>query len=145
MTQKGLLRKRFRSYKFTSKNWFKQYIYIYIYINIYIYIKLYIKYYIYNIYIYIYVYVNKIVVRNKISFGKKDFKHFIGYKDGKKLRPLCIFLTKMNAYRRDFDKTKSRFLIKDNKLFEKYNELWKMSAVLSKKNLTVNLHTMKII
>ena len=51
----------------------------------------------------------------------------------------------MNAYRRDFDKTKSRFLIKDNKLFEKYNELWKMSAALSKKNLTVNLHTMKII
>ena len=29
--------------------------------------------------------VNKIVVSNKISFGKKDFKCFIGYKDAKKL------------------------------------------------------------
>ena len=28
---------------------------------------------------------NKIVVSNKIPFGKKDFKHFIGYKDAKEL------------------------------------------------------------
>ena len=29
--------------------------------------------------------VNKIVVSNKISFGKNDFKYLIGYKDAKKL------------------------------------------------------------
>ena len=29
--------------------------------------------------------VNKVVVSNKISFGKNDFKYFIGYKDAKKL------------------------------------------------------------
>ena len=28
---------------------------------------------------------DKIVVSNKVSFGKKGFKYFIGYKDGKKL------------------------------------------------------------
>ena len=28
---------------------------------------------------------NKIIVSNKISFGKNDFKYFIGYKDAKKL------------------------------------------------------------
>ena len=28
--------------------------------------------------------VNKIVIPNKFSFSKKDFKHFIGYKDAKK-------------------------------------------------------------
>ena len=28
--------------------------------------------------------INKIVVSNKVSFGKKDFKYFIGYKDAKK-------------------------------------------------------------
>ena len=33
----------------------------------------------------------KIVVSNKVSFGKKDFKYFIGYKDAKN-RPLRIFL-----------------------------------------------------
>ena len=49
--------------------------------------------------------INKIVLFKKISFGKKSFKYFIGYKDAK-IRPLCIFLPKMSAYRRDFDETK---------------------------------------
>ena len=31
--------------------------------------------------------INKIVVSNKISFGKNVFKYFIGYKDRKKLNP----------------------------------------------------------
>ena len=48
---------------------------------------------------------NKIVVSNKISFVN-DFKYLLGYKDAKKIRSLCIFLTQMSSYRRDFDKTK---------------------------------------
>ena len=28
--------------------------------------------------------INKIVVSNKVSFGKKDFEYFIGYNDAKK-------------------------------------------------------------
>ena len=48
------------------------------------------------------------------------FKCFIGYKDAKKIRPLCIFLPKMNAYRRGFDRTKCMpFLVIEEKLFEK--------------------------
>ena len=59
-------------------------------------------------------YINKIVVSNKVPFNK-GFKYFIGYKDAKKIRPLCIFLPKMSAYRRDFNKTKCMpFLIKMN-------------------------------
>ena len=50
--------------------------------------------------------INKIVVSNKVSLGKKGFKYFIGYKDAKKIRPLCIFLLKMSAYRKHFDETK---------------------------------------
>ena len=38
--------------------------------------------------------IDKIVVSNKVSFGKKPFKYFIGYKDFKKISPLCIFLPK---------------------------------------------------
>ena len=49
--------------------------------------------------------INKKVLSNKVSFGKKGFKYFIGYKDAKKIRPYCIFLPRMNAYRRDFDDT----------------------------------------
>ena len=39
------------------------------------------------------IYINKIVVSNKVSFGKKGFKYFIGYKDAK-IRPLCIIFPK---------------------------------------------------
>ena len=35
-----------------------------------------------------YVDISKIVVSNSVSFGKKGFKYFIGYEDGKKVR--CI-------------------------------------------------------
>ena len=68
------------------------------------------------------------VVSDKVSFGKKDFKYFIGYKDGKKIRTLCIFLPKISAYRRDIDETKyMSFLVKNDELLGKYNELWEKS------------------
>ena len=69
--------------------------------------------------------INKTVVSNKVSFGKKGFKYFIGCKDDIKIRPLCIFFSKMSACRRDFDETKyMSILIKDDELLEKYNEIW---------------------
>ena len=69
--------------------------------------------------------INKIIVSNKIFFGKKGLRYFVGYKDSKKIIPLCIFLPKMTAYRKDFDQAKfMSFLIKDDELLEKYNEIW---------------------
>ena len=35
--------------------------------------------------------INNIVVSNKVSFGKKDFKYFIGYKDDKEKLDLYIY------------------------------------------------------
>ena len=56
-----------------------------------------------------------------------------------KIESLFMFLPKVSAYKRNFDKTKCMsFLINDEKLLEKYNEIWKKLATLSKKNLTVN-------
>ena len=78
--------------------------------------------------------INKIVVSNKVSFGKKDFKYLIGYKDAKIVRPLCISLPKMSGYRRDFDKTKCMsFFIKHEKLLEKHNAVWKKISNIIKK------------
>ena len=34
---------------------------------------------------------NKIVVSNKVSFGKKGLKYFIDYKDAKNIRPYIYF------------------------------------------------------
>ena len=68
--------------------------------------------------------INKIVVSNKVFFGKKGFKYFIDYKHVKKIRPSCLFLPKMSAYRRGFDENKYiYFLIKDDELLEKYNKI----------------------
>ena len=50
--------------------------------------------------------INKIVVSNKVHFCKRGFKYIIGYKDAKKVKPLCTFLLKTSAYRKDFDETK---------------------------------------
>ena len=78
---------------------------------------------------------------------KKYFKHFIGYKENRKVRPLSTILPKMVAYRSDFDETKYMpFLIKDDELLEKYNKISDKvtrSAIESEKKLIVNLYTIE--
>ena len=46
------------------------------------------------------------LVSNKVPFCKKDFKCFVGYMVGEKVKLLCVMLPKMSAYRRCFDETK---------------------------------------
>ena len=84
--------------------------------------------------------INKIIVFNKVSFGKNGFKYFIVYKDGKKVRPLYVMLPNLRAYRKDFDLTKyMSFLIKNDELLENWD---KVSNTI-KKDSIVNLFTMK--
>ena len=69
--------------------------------------------------------INKIVVSDRLPFGKKDFRYFIGYKDDKQIRPLCIYFPKVSAYRIDFGETECMyFMIKEEKVFDKYMEIW---------------------
>ena len=49
--------------------------------------------------------ISKIVVPNRVPFGKKDFKYFVGYEEDKKVRFLWIMLQKMSPYSRYFDET----------------------------------------
>ena len=77
--------------------------------------------------------INKIVVSNKVSFG---FKYFIGYKDHKKVTPLCILLPELSAYRRNFDKSQYKMkMMKDDELLEKYNEIWKKRQQWDRKGI----------
>ena len=56
---------------------------------------------------------------NNVTFGKKGLKYFIEYKEGKKLRPLCVKLPKKSTYKRNFDETKyTSFLIKNYELLK---------------------------
>ena len=46
----------------------------------------------------------------------------------------------MSVYRRDLMNLNiSLFLVKDDELLEKYNEIWEKLAIASKKKLSVNL------
>ena len=66
--------------------------------------------------------INKTVVSSKVSFDKNDVKCFVEYKDDKQLK--AIMAPKLSAYRRGFDETKyMSFLIKNDELLEKYNEI----------------------
>ena len=49
--------------------------------------------------------INKLIVSNKVSFGKKGFKIFIPYKDNEKVNQLCIMLPKVSRYRKNFNET----------------------------------------
>ena len=56
---------------------------------------------------------------NNVTFGKKGLNYFIEYKEGKKLRPLCVKLPKKSTYKRNFDETKyTSFLIKNYELLK---------------------------
>ena len=75
--------------------------------------------------------IKKVLVSNKISFGEKNYKYFIGYlHNDNKVKPLHIMLPKTSSY----VKTKwMYFLIADDHLLEKYNTTWdKFSASIRK-------------
>ena len=61
--------------------------------------------------------------RNTRSDGEKNYKYFLGYKDGDyKIKPVRIMLPKMSAYVKSYDgeTTWKNFSIKDDDLLKKY-------------------------
>ena len=77
-----------------------------------------------------------VLVSNKISFGEKNYKYFIGYLyNDNRVKPLHIIFPKTSAYVKSYDgHTKwMHFLIEDDDLLEKYNIIWdKVSADMKK-------------
>ena len=51
--------------------------------------------------------IDKIMISNKVSFGKKGFIYFLGYKNNDEVKPLCVMLPKINGYRDSSGKTRS--------------------------------------
>ena len=50
--------------------------------------------------------ISKIAVSSKFPLGKKDFKHFSGYKDDGNIRQLCIIFPKISISKINFNETK---------------------------------------
>ena len=63
--------------------------------------------------------IDEIVASSKFSSVKNGFRCFISYKDGEKVKPLCVMLPKMHVNRRDFDGSKyMSFLMKSDGLLQ---------------------------
>ena len=65
---------------------------------------------------------NKIVVSKKWKINNTIYKHISGYLNNDTIQPLCVILPQMD----------------DEKIYEKYNEIWEVIRNLSKVDFTVN-------
>ena len=62
--------------------------------------------------------VNQIAVSDKFKHNNEGFEYFIGYLEGRIVKPLCIILPQMNGYIKYFEKGNKNmsFLIKDEEV-----------------------------
>ena len=69
--------------------------------------------------------VDQIVVSDIFRHSDEGFKNFIGYQEGKIVKPLCIILPQMSGYIKYFENggKNMSFLIKDNAVREKYEQI----------------------
>ena len=71
--------------------------------------------------------IEKILASNKILFGEKNYKYFIGYLyNDDRIKPLHMMLSKTSAYVKSYDGQNKwmYFLIEDEDSLEKYNTIW---------------------
>ena len=83
---------------------------------------------------------NKIVVSKKWKIDDATYKYFCGYLNNDVIKPLCVILPQMNGYIKYFnDGGKNISFVTDNeKVYEKYNEIWEVIRNFLKIDFTVN-------
>ena len=83
---------------------------------------------------------DKIVVSNKWKINETTYKYLCGYLNNDVIQPLCVILLQMNRYIKYFDNGgKNMTFITDNeKVYDKYNEIWEVIRKLLKVKFTVN-------
>ena len=69
--------------------------------------------------------VDQIGVSDKCKHSDGGLKYFIGYKEGKIVKPLCIILHQMTGYIKYFENggKNMSFVTKDDDVLDKYNEI----------------------
>ena len=70
--------------------------------------------------------IDQIVVSDKFKDNNEGFQYFIGYQESEIVKPLCIILPQMTGYIKYFERggMNMSFLIKNNKVCEKYKQIW---------------------
>ena len=83
---------------------------------------------------------DKIVVSSKWKINEKTYKYLCGYLNNDVIQPLCVILPQMDGYIKYFDNGgKNMTFVTDNeKVYDKYNEIWEVIRKLLKVKFTVN-------
>ena len=86
--------------------------------------------------------VDQIIVSDKFKRSDDGFKYFIGYREGKIVKLLCIILPQMTGYIKYFENggKNMSFVIKDDDVLDKYNEIWDKI----KETLSIKFHSMPV-
>ena len=83
---------------------------------------------------------DKIVVSSKWKINETTYKYLCGYLNNDVIQLLCVILPQMNGYIKYFDNGgKNMIFVSDNeKVYDKYNEIWEVIRKLLKVKFTVN-------
>ena len=83
---------------------------------------------------------DKIVVSSKWKINETTYKYLCGYLNNDVIQPLCVILPQMDGYIKYFDNDgKNMTFVTDNeKVYDKYNEIWEVIRKLLKVKFTVN-------
>ena len=83
---------------------------------------------------------DKIVVSSKWKINETTYKYLCGYLNNDVIQPLCVVLPQMDGYIKYFDNGgKNMTFVTDNeKVYDKYNEIWEVIRKLLKVKFAVN-------
>ena len=83
---------------------------------------------------------DKIVVSSKWKINETTYKYLCGYLNNDVIQPLCVILPQMDGYIKYFDNGgKNMTFVTDNeKVYDKYNEIWEVIRKLLKVKFAVN-------
>ena len=83
---------------------------------------------------------DKIVLSNEWKINETTYKYLCGYLNNDVIQPLCVILPQVSGYIKYFDNGgKNMTFVTDNeKVYDKYNEIWKVIRKLLKVKFTVN-------
>ena len=83
---------------------------------------------------------DKIVVSSKWKISETTYKYLCGYLNNDFIQPLCVILPQMHGYIKYFDDggKNMSFVTDDERLYDKYNEIWEVIRKLLKLKFTVN-------
>ena len=83
---------------------------------------------------------SKIVASNKWKINDTTYKYLCGYLNNDVIQPLCVIFPQMSGYIKYFDNDGKNmsFVMDDEEVYEKYNEIREVVRKLLKVKFTVN-------